>query len=70
MSTNSKKEKDFELFDEAKKLNYEAQSLSEERDKLVLKSNFTKKDFAVVLAIAERVHEIKLRMKEIYEQIN
>jgi len=69
MSMN-KKEKDFELYDEAKKLNYEAQYLGEKRDKLVVKSNFTKKDFAVVLAIAERVHEIKLRMKEIYEQIN
>lgn len=69
MSMN-KKEKDFELYDEAKKLNYEAQYLCEKRDKLVVKSNFTKKDFAVVLAIAERVHEIKLRMKEIYEQIN
>lgn len=69
MSTSSKKEKDFELFNEAKRLNYEAQYISEKRDKLVLKSNFTKKDFAVVLAIAERIHEIKLRMKEIYEQI-
>lgn len=59
-----------ELVEEAGRLLYESRYLEDKQEKLVLKKDFSEKDFAMVMAIKIKTSEINTRMKEIYSVIS